>query len=357
MNGYWGGAVAAIGGALVVGAHGRIVRAGNDRAAWALGAGAVILAVSRPFEGVILLVPVLVVLSLRHRRPGVWLPLTLIGTAGAAWLGYYNYRVTGSPLRMPYQEYFAQYETIPPFNILPLAPDGSRTFRHFNLEFLDKGWALRNYQASRTWRFFLQRPRDWYTMLRTMLGSVVWILVLALGLRPVRAPESRFLWLLLGAGLAGSLIEVSYHPHYGAPLTAVILILTVQTLRTVRPMVPLLAALAFAFMVWNDASQIFHHQTPDAFRSKNSHKGEIERRLADRVPGDHVVFVRYTGAQDPHEEWIYNAADIDGSPVIWAQDMGEARNRRLIAYYPHRAFWMFQPDNSLDDLAPYKPGT
>jgi len=29
-------------------------------------------------------------------------------------LGYYNYRVTGSPLRLPYVEYSAQYEIAPP---------------------------------------------------------------------------------------------------------------------------------------------------------------------------------------------------------------------------------------------------
>ena len=37
MNSYWGGAVTAIGGALVVGAYGRITRLGKPQYAWALG--------------------------------------------------------------------------------------------------------------------------------------------------------------------------------------------------------------------------------------------------------------------------------------------------------------------------------
>jgi hypothetical protein len=65
--------------------------------------------------------------------------------------------------------------------------------------------------------------------------------------------------------------------------------------------------------------------------------------------------VHYTGSHSPHEEWIYNLADIDAAPVIWAQDMGDAENRRLIRYYPGRAFWRFEPDESPDNLIPYAP--
>src|SRR5690242_8621346 len=48
MNSYWGGAVAAIGGALVMGAWVRIVRAKKSRYAWHFGIGAVILILARP---------------------------------------------------------------------------------------------------------------------------------------------------------------------------------------------------------------------------------------------------------------------------------------------------------------------
>jgi hypothetical protein len=47
MNSYWGGAVAAIGGALIIGAWVRIVRAKQWRYAWLFGIGAVIVILAR----------------------------------------------------------------------------------------------------------------------------------------------------------------------------------------------------------------------------------------------------------------------------------------------------------------------
>ena len=67
MNSYWGGAVTAIGGALVTGAWIRITRAKQWRYAWVLGIGAVIVVLSRPFEGLLLLVPTLIALGLANR--------------------------------------------------------------------------------------------------------------------------------------------------------------------------------------------------------------------------------------------------------------------------------------------------
>jgi hypothetical protein len=85
--------------------------------------------------------------------------------------------------------------------------------------------------------------------------------------------------------------------------------------------------------------------------------GEIERRLAAQSPGQHLIFVHYTGSHNPHEEWIYNPADIDAAPVVWAQDMGDTEDQRLIRYYPGRGFWRFEPDESPDRLIPWpSPG-
>ncbi len=103
MNSYWGGAVTAIGGALVTGAWVRITRAKRWRYAWVFGIGAVIVVLARPFEGLLLVVPALIALGMANRTPRVWLPIVLIGVVGASWLAYDNYRVTGHPLRLPYR--------------------------------------------------------------------------------------------------------------------------------------------------------------------------------------------------------------------------------------------------------------
>ena len=42
----------------------------------------------------------------------------------------------------------------------------------------------------------------------------------------------------------------------------------------------------------------------------------------------------------PLDEWVYNAADIDNSKVVWAREMDDADNLDLIRYYKNRTVWL-----------------
>jgi hypothetical protein len=55
-----------------------------------------------------------------------------------------------------------------------------------------------------------------------------------------------------------------------------------------------------------------------------------------------------------HHEYVYNAADIDGSEIVWARDMGAEQNRALLAYFNERRIWRFREgfEQELDGLAP-----
>jgi len=55
------------------------------------------------------------------------------------------------------------------------------------------------------------------------------------------------------------------------------------------------------------------------------------------------VFVHYA-PQHKFHEWIHNEADIDAARVVWALDLGEEENNKLMAYYPDRHVWMVEPD-------------
>src|SRR5258708_7242088 len=105
-----------MGGAMVLGAMPRIVRHRCVRDAIVMAVGIAMLANTRPYEGLVLTVAasgclifwIASRMAKQKVSAGVWLrqtvlPMLLVlGLAGAA-TGYYFWKVTGSPLRMPQQ--------------------------------------------------------------------------------------------------------------------------------------------------------------------------------------------------------------------------------------------------------------
>ncbi len=69
----------------------------------------------------------------------------------------------------------------------------------------------------------------------------------------------------------------------------------------------------------------------------------------------HLVIVRYGPNHSPHEEWIYNRADIDTAKVVWAREMGPQAERELLEYFKDRRVWVLTVDQVSRRLKPY-PG-
>ena len=351
MNSFWGGAVTAIGGALVTGAMGRLQSGKSRSSPWLLGLGAVILIYCRPWEGLLLLAPALLWLAVRNRSWRVWLPVVTAGAAGMAGLAFDNYAVTGNPLRLPYFEYSAQYASTSPFSFVPPRPRPN--YGHFNLELIDQGWERATWEKTRSWQFLRQRPGEWYLQLTVLLGSG---LLLALLIPGMLVRRVRLLAILALFMLGGSLLQGPWFSHYAAPFTASLFILAVSGMRVLHTRSPALAfALPTAVLLAAAATgtrDIARHRTPDQIQPIVSQRDAVAARLLNSHPGRHVVFVKYTVVKIPHDEWIYNLADIDAQTLIWAQDMGEAENRRLMDYYPGRQFWLFQPDDDIMKMTP-----
>jgi hypothetical protein len=72
----------------------------------------------------------------------------------------------------------------------------------------------------------------------------------------------------------------------------------------------------------------------------------------ENLPGKQLAIVRYAPGHDVYEEWVYNAASIDNSKVVWARDMGAESNEELLRYYKDRNAWLVEPDSNPPKIAP-----
>jgi hypothetical protein len=360
MNSYWGGAVAAVGGALLLGGYIRVKR-GRSAYAIAMGLGIAILVNTRPYEGLVFSLPISIAyLMSRPRWRSIALLAAVLVPAFAA-TGYYNRAVTGSALQMPFLEYARQYVYIPLFNFQPLQP--TKVYRTMVIYDLHQNWELREYQKARSWQLIPIRLSDWKDLASRILGSIVFgLLIIVFSADLWRDRRIRLPLFCVIAALAGSLIEVRYYQHYAGPATAALFIVTVQALRHLRQwklsgqpagrfLVRVLPLLLVAAAFEPQAMMILR-QEPQPLPA-NGRRDRIAQSLVEQG-GKHVILVHYTGSQSPHEEWVYNSSDIDAQDVIWANDLGIVENQKLVDYYKDRKIWRFQPDINPEWLDPYR---
>ena len=357
MNSYWGGAVAALGGALLLGGYVRVVRRKKIWYGLAMGAGIAILANTRPYEGLVFCIPVAMAWILS--RPGwrAYAAVAAVLVPALAWTGYYNHAVTGNALQLPFMEYAQQYVYIPLFNFQPLQK--TKVYRTPVIYDLHQNWEPGEWEKARSWRLIPIRLEDWRAMVTLLLGSLIAAAPIVLFGRELwRDRRIRLPLACVGAGLAGSLIEVRYYEHYAGPMTAALFVVAVQALRHLRAWSPVGRVLARAIpllvvggVLALHAKRIVSQAPVEA--AANWRRDEVAQSLIEQG-GKHVILVHYTGTQSPHEEWVYNGADIDAQDVIWAHDLGKVDNAPLVEYYKDRKIWRLQPDLNATWLDPYQ---
>jgi hypothetical protein len=164
---------------------------------------------------------------------------------------------------------------------------------------------------------------------------------------------------MLIAGVAGGLcmvmLEGASSPHYLAPATAVIVAVLVECCRHIRaarvPLLPLLPATMALVLVLRIGAQDLglpytqelNYQSWCCKVPGNQNKARITAELA-RLPGKQLVFVKTKHDEMNLFQWIYNDADIDASPIVWARDLGPDENARLVAYFAQRQVWVVDPN-------------
>jgi hypothetical protein len=370
VNSYWGGALPAAGGALVLGALPRLVRRASMSESILAAFGVVLLANTRPYEGLIVTVAsalALVWWRRWERRPlgplftgPVVMPAVIILCLASAWMGYYNYRVTGKPWLMPYSINQRMYAASSQFYLLPAGPPP--IYRH---EVLRKFWLEWNYgyylkaraNPLRVLRRFAEIMTDDFYVSQ-LLGFAVLIAVFLAPSRKVRIA------LAVASVLAfGLLLEIGLLPHYYAPAAGLILVLVMSGVRYLC-LFPregraigsfILLLFASAFFIPFASRVVDHIRNPPPEQKFMLQRREIISRLMQQG-SRHLVIVHYAPDHVVNWEWVYNRADIDGSAIVWAHDMGEVMNPELRDYYRDRKVWLLEPDKNPMVLKPY-PGS
>jgi hypothetical protein len=373
---YWGGAVAATGGALVMGALPRIFHFQRPRDALLFALGAGILANSRPYEGFVLSIPVFIVLGwwLISRRSPAWrvtIPRVVAPIAGmlvltAAFICYYNWRGTGNPFLFPYtlntREYFREplfiwQKPLPPIKFMNAQLD--RFYNWWSYEL----WAIRAYDG--TIRSLAHIAADTLSGFRRFYVPIGFLVTLVLAAPwVIRDRRTRLHIALAAICIAGSSVTAYFSYHYIAPLTATFLAIVVQAMRHVRRLrwgdrpigVGFTRAIVAAcvLLTFVHAAKAIRDFPSDAAKSKIQVRARIERQL-EQVPGEHLVIVRYKQNHNPVWEWVYNRADIDHARVVWAREIPELDMKPLFEYFHGRKVWLVEADTTPPSLGPYSP--
>jgi hypothetical protein len=327
--------------------------------------GLIILANSRPFEGLLVSLPVAGVLTVwlitRHRPPIKTVAVRIVLPAGAclllaaAAMGYYNYRVTGSALKMPYKVHEETYTMSPLFAFKSVREEPD--YHHAEMRKFYRGHVVKG-----------NRRRDPSENVRAKGEDLKFFVSPALTLPLLAFPwvlRRRWMWFVVGTLLflfVGSLLVLASHPHYYAPGVPLLFLFGVQGLRYVRrwsrsgpelsrmivPCLLLLQVFLFAQRIHGHATEL-----PDGEWAFD--RARIVEDL-QQIGGRHLVIVKYAPDHVPDDEWVYNRADIDGARIIWAREMGPAGNQPLIEYAMDRTPWLLIADEVPRKLIRYPVG-
>jgi hypothetical protein len=378
-NSYWGGGVSAIAGCLVFGALPRIRAYNRKRDAACLGAGLALQLLTRPFESVLTVLSVLLFFlpvlwdrkNWRALIQPAWVPLLLVLPALGLTL-LQNRQVTGSWTTLPYVLHQAQYgePTSLSFQPIPIPQrpltrqqeqeyEAERSFHGEAPESIGKFLLRLEYRVRYT-RFFFLPP------------LYLAIFAFAFVLR-----RNRFGWvaLTIAVFLLGTNFFPYFFPRYVAAATCLFLLVSVAGLQQLSGLQIRGSAAGFeaaslvlfactaSFALWyslhlieNPASPLglLRYETWDVINHQNPRARITVNEQLAKIPGNRLVFVRYGPNHRFQDEWVYNSADMDHAPVVWARDLGSQENRKLTDYYPGRKVWLLEPDANPPRLTPYE---
>ncbi|MGE5609206.1 MAG: hypothetical protein ACM359_08125, partial [Bacillota bacterium] len=319
-----------------------------------LSLGLAILANSRPYEGLLLSAPAAIAFLIwlfRTDAPTrqlaltrIVLPSTLLMSLTLVAMGYYNWRITGSPALSPYVLHERLYNRTPHFFFLPIKPPITYQFKEN--EQLHGQWEPAQWFEQRTFKGWARAAT---ARVSAFLATWFFPLILALPLLalPWAIKRTPLLWLptLLVLLFMAGLLPLTWmlRPHYFTPAGGLFFLLLLACLhdlqsRSALSQALVRATLAACVVAAAHRATVLYANELNGWQARRSNV--VEELMNE--PGEHLVFVRYLPEHDVHQEWVYNAADIDHARIVWARAMTPQQDRELLDYYQTRRAWLLE---------------
>jgi hypothetical protein len=342
---FHGGSVTALGGALVAGAAARLRREPRLLDGLAFGAGALLLGITRPYEGLVIgaVFTIMVIASAPRRRLVMPAAAAMIIVAlGAAAVMRMNRAVTGRALVLPYGAYKARYLSAPLF--IWQSAGAPLHLPNPDMAFIERHY--RNYY------FRIRQPREY---VRTATAESVMLLQSSLPIPRERdegaGRVADSLWLLqlfpfaifvtamfrdrnaaaiglaLAAECAALVVETGFPQlHYAAPAVAAFAI-AVGIGFSRRPAGDWLAVASFGAILVAAVVLTVASWTPWRISERTRMIAALQAK-----PGPHLVLV-----EQRCDGYVRNGAAIDDQRIVWARDLGD--DAELLRYYADRSVW------------------
>lgn len=356
---YWGGAVPAIASGLLFGGFGRFIRDPDRVGAVALGCGAGLFLISRPFEGFFACLCVIVGLAVswrsrrgpRPRRISQTLLVAAIGFAPfAAFFFAYNQAVTGSPVKMPYVLWSEQY------GFTVRGPNDSGNDPEPTSSFLDY---QQDYFEQQTYRYHWTYPlRKFVYKLRPFYLPGLTLLALG-GFRKIRSHGG---WTPLAATIVGLAVILAIptggSPHYLAPVAAPIALAVISGIRTLgcrlRRFRPGVAYIIVFVGVWSGIIRVVF-LWPNSDYAAGTSVDILRQGLAAVATenADKAIIFWNTGGKIRGADVVYNGPTPLQQKVIWARYLGQKKDAELMAAIPDYQPFMLSMEAGRTKLKPY----
>ena len=364
---YWGGSVAALGGALVFGGLRRFP-ALRPRDTFFIALGVAIFSNTRPFEGLVTCIAAalgLTVWMIKDHiqiKPGAALrllvPFLAVLALTGLWIGFYNYRTTGSALTFAQGVHSKAYYPVPVLVVQHPAPPPVFDHDYMRAQYLRD---MQEFRKQRSIQGFFEAAR---TKFVAIWGFYVGIsLTIPLLVLPLlfKNPWTRFALFVCALSLGVMFFETWLFPHYAAPIAPLLFLVLTECVAALwawrwagLPVGRGLVALVVLFHLALIGFAIAHRPTYIATRQPWAlARQQILQRLG-HDGHNHLVIVRYAANHTPDAEWVYNKADLDKANVVWAHEMSGADEREILNYYSDRYVWLVEADLKPPRITPVR---